>query len=262
MKDQLPDLKNPLPMPAVKSPKTEAISTNEIEKTKRALYACLDRIRRAGKHRKLTAEFEERLEEHLEQLRTELLRWKNSDKKSAEAAQFKQAEQKREREQHEDVERRLHLMTEERDQIQQRLHAIDHAYNEQSNRVSIMDKMIDNLQVANKAAGEELIRAQSMARQYGEDCRSAEKHSDDFSEKLRDAQAVIGHQEQLIVGQRLAIADLYLAGRRVNSAVATLQRLGYTDCGGQLWKPPIGKKPDFVDYGAELREQNNGQPSR
>lgn len=46
--------------------------TNEIEKTKRELYGCLDRIRRAGKHRALTAEFEERLEEHLEGLRLEL----------------------------------------------------------------------------------------------------------------------------------------------------------------------------------------------
>lgn len=28
-------------------------------------------------------------------------------------------------------------------------------------------------------------------------------------------------------------------------AVATLKRLGYTDCGGELWKPPIGNAPDF-----------------
>lgn len=227
--------------------------TTEIEKTKLALYGCLDRIRRAGKHRKLTAEFEERLEEHLEALRAELMRWKNSDKKSAEAAQFKQAEQKREREQHEDVERRLHLMTEERDQIQQRLHAIDHAYNEQQKAMGI--------------AGEELIRVQGMARQYLDDCRSAEKMTDDLHEKLGHATTVIGQQEQLIVGQRLAIADLYLAGRRVNSAVATLRRLGYTDCGGQLWKPPLGKKPDFVKDHCETCEGlgyvdcNGGRPT-
>lgn len=196
--------------------KTEAKTmTTEIEKTRRALYDCLDRVRRAGKHRKLTAEFEERLEEHLEEFRklTERLRG-YGQKYLADVTS----------------------MREERDQIQLRLHAIDHAYNEQQKAIGI--------------AGEELIRVQDIARQYLDDCRSAEKLSDELDEKLRSAQAVIGQQEQLITGQRLAIADLYLAGRRVSSAVATLQRLGYTDCGGQLWKPPIGKKPDFGQVGS------------
>ncbi|MEG0064724.1 MAG: hypothetical protein RR740_08995 [Pseudomonas sp.] len=44
--------------------------TSMIETTRRAMYHCLDRMRRAGKHRKLTAEFEERLEEHLEELKS------------------------------------------------------------------------------------------------------------------------------------------------------------------------------------------------
>lgn len=30
-----------------------------------------------------------------------------------------------------------------------------------------------------------------------------------------------------------------------NSAVKTLEALGYTYSGGELWKPPIGKAPDF-----------------
>jgi chromosome segregation ATPase len=238
--------------------------TTEIEKTKRALYGCLDRIRRAGKHRVLTAEFEERLEEHLEVLRQH----ENNLSRNC-LAHLENAGQ----------------MRQERDQIQQRLHAIDHAYlgsqtalgvagdcirdtqavNREYQRlikerddqiVALKESLeanrdrVESLLNQNKASGEELIRVQGIARQYLDDCRSAEKHSDEFSEKLRDAQAVIGHQEQLIVGQRLAIADLYLAGRRVNSAVATLQRLGYTDCGGQLWKPPLGKKPDFGQVGS------------
>lgn len=33
--------------------------------------------------------------------------------------------------------------------------------------------------------------------------------------------------------------------KKQESAVATLKRLGYTDCGGELWKPPIGNAPDF-----------------
>jgi hypothetical protein len=30
------------------------------------------------------------------------------------------------------------------------------------------------------------------------------------------------------------------------SAIRTLKMLGYSDNGGQLWKPPIGKAPDFI----------------
>lgn len=236
--------------------------TNEIEKTNRALYGCLDRIRRAGKHRVLTAEFEERLEEHFEELRKARVTFtEKSDREIQSLAS------------------RLASMTEERDQIQQRLHAIDHAYKEQQKAMGVAGDELRNLQTVVGANGIEikslrrqledrdLIIKQQRAKSrddvnYLNDCIAAEKLSDTLGEQLRDAQAVIGKQEQLIVGQRLAIADLYLAGRRVNSAVATLQRLGYTDCGGQLWKPPIGKRPDFVDYGAELREQNNGKPSR
>lgn len=176
--------------------------TNEIEKTKRALYGCLDRIRRAGKHRKLTAEFEERLEEHLEELRQEVAR---------EYQLRRSAMQRIE----EHVEKFSKLL-EERDQIQQRLHAVDHAHFEQSRRTGEMARHIERLKDLNRIAGEELIRAQGVARQYLDDCRSAEKHSDRFSEQLRDAQAVIGHQEQLIVGQRLAIAELYMAKKQIN----------------------------------------------
>jgi len=45
--------------------------TNTIETTCRALYECISRIRKAGKHRKLTAELQERLGEHLYQLENE-----------------------------------------------------------------------------------------------------------------------------------------------------------------------------------------------
>lgn len=45
--------------------------TSTIETTCRALYECISRIRKAGKHRKLTAELQERLGEHLYQLENE-----------------------------------------------------------------------------------------------------------------------------------------------------------------------------------------------
>jgi hypothetical protein len=42
---------------------------------------------------------------------------------------------------------------------------------------------------------------------------------------------------------------------RSKSAVRTLKQLGYTDCGGDLWKPQIGKKPDF-DLIDTIRAEN------
>lgn len=214
MQDQLPDVKNFLPMPAVKPPKTETKTmTNAIEQTKRALYACLDKVRRAAKHRVLTAELEERLEEYLEELRIDRVRLTENRR--------------------DDLERKLAAMTEDRDQILQRLHAIDHAYNEQSKAenplaaqfevqvktILCQEKTIENLKSANKAAGEELMRVQAIARQQLDDVRSAEKLSDELSDKLTQATTVIGQQEQLIIAQRLAIADLYMAKGRGNTTV-------------------------------------------
>lgn len=39
-----------------------------------------------------------------------------------------------------------------------------------------------------------------------------------------------------------------------DSAVRTLEQLGYTDEGGEFWKPPIGKAPDF-DFIDSLRAE-------
>ena len=30
-----------------------------------------------------------------------------------------------------------------------------------------------------------------------------------------------------------------------DKSVKSLTQYGYTDCGGELWKPPLGKRPDF-----------------
>lgn len=190
--------------------------TNEIENTKSELYGCLDRIRRAGKHRVLTAEFEERLEEHLEALRQDC-EW---------------------------MRKQLATIRQTNVDIQERLHAVDRAYFEQSQRNGEQARHIEKLEELNRIAGEELQHVQSVSRSRDievksgrqllagrdetiaelraeltkvreiyrrnlDDCRSAEKCSDDFSEKLRDAQAVIGHQEQLIAGQRLAIKEMH-----------------------------------------------------
>ena len=36
--------------------------------------------------------------------------------------------------------------------------------------------------------------------------------------------------------------------RNITSAIDTLERLGYEWKGGELWKPPIGKTPDLIEY--------------
>lgn len=185
--------------------------TNEIEKTKRGMYDMLEAMRKAKKHPTMLRAFEEALEEHLEALRKEL------DFQAGHTSK----------------------MREKNDEIQQRLHAVDHAYLEQSQLVGAQAKEIDRLKEAALVAGEELRQCQTNvrhwreeagklnskikafesdeisqkanreARQYLDDCRSAEKLSDDLSEKLTNATTVIGQQEQLIAGQRSAIAGMH-----------------------------------------------------
>ncbi|MDO9345057.1 MAG: hypothetical protein Q7T99_16390 [Pseudomonas sp.] len=41
------------------------------------------------------------------------------------------------------------------------------------------------------------------------------------------------------------ILALIAESARLQSAAKTLERLGYRDNGGELWKPPLGQKPDF-----------------
>jgi hypothetical protein len=42
-----------------------------------------------------------------------------------------------------------------------------------------------------------------------------------------------------------AVLALIAESARLRSAAKTLERLGYRDNGGELWKPPLGQKPDF-----------------
>ncbi len=43
----------------------------------------------------------------------------------------------------------------------------------------------------------------------------------------------------------LVAAPLKAENEAAQSAVKTLEQLGYTYHGGELWKPPLGKAPDF-----------------
>lgn len=222
--------------------KTEAKTmTNEIEKTRRDMYDMLEAMRKAKKHPTMLRAFEEALEEHLESLRKHVSNLMTTDAygiffgssnqfsvngncDSVKAIENMIAENA-------SLISRLAAMTEnrdelarsnlalgddygkikqERDEIQGRLHAFDHAFDQQSLLVGRQTSEIGKVYELNRIAGEELIRVQGIARQHLDDCRFAEKMSDELDEKLRSAQAVIGQQEQLITGQRLAIAELYM----------------------------------------------------
>lgn len=213
---------------------------SEIEKTKRAMYGCLERMKRAGKHRKLTAEFEDRLEEHLEELR-KVLGLVTGVRNSFERVAV-------------DYTKMYVEMKQERDAIQLRLHAIDHAFCEQSNTVSRMADEIDRHKVAINIAGEELIRVQGIARQHLDDCRSAEKLSDDLSEKLTHATTVIGQQEQLIAGQRSAIANMHAElthSRTIRKALQCAQgafrSMDEALHGSHVWSAQKALADDVVD---------------
>lgn len=54
-----------------------------------------------------------------------------------------------------------------------------------------------------------------------------------------------------------AVLALIAENERLQSAARTLERLDYTDNGGELWKPPLGKKPDF-DRIDQLKAENAG----
>lgn len=183
--------------------------TNEIEATKRGMYDMLEAMRKAKKHPTMLRAFEEAMEEHLEALRKE-----ESAKQARIGELYSEIQQWRDiavvrlstiEQNQDDLSKARQANTE----IQERMHAVDRAYFEQSQRNGEQARQIEKLEELNRIAGEELIRAQSVARQYGEDCRSAEKLSDDLSEKLTNATTVIGQQEQLIAGQRSAIAGMH-----------------------------------------------------
>lgn len=48
--------------------------------------------------------------------------------------------------------------------------------------------------------------------------------------------------------------------RSARSAIKTLQHLGYTDCGGELWKPPILKPPIFDSPRQQWRDKGKLYP--
>lgn len=95
--------------------------TKNTETTRRALYECLDRIRRAAKHRKLTLEFEGLLEEYLESITPKLMMMFADE------------------------------LLAERNGLQARLHAVDTAYAKSQEALGVAGEEVRRLQKDNSA---------------------------------------------------------------------------------------------------------------
>jgi hypothetical protein len=63
-----------------------------------------------------------------------------------------------------------------------------------------------------------------------------------FADESEEMRALQQFHEEVEPGVVLA---LIAENERLQSAARTLAHLRYTDNGGELWRPPLGKKPDF-----------------
>lgn len=186
----------------------------KIEQTRRAMYDALAKLKTNPRSKVVMGSFECAMEEHLEELRAPKDQKPGCSQQAAVIAALRLD---------------LKCIVEERDGLQARMRVIDADY-EKSQKALVI-------------AGDELRAAQTNARHWREECgkldstlrafqsgdvykqylhdrkdlQSAEAMTDSLHEKLADAHAVIGQQEQLIAGQRKAIADMHseLTHRRV-----------------------------------------------
>lgn len=79
-----------------------------------------------------------------------------------------------------------------------------------------------------------------------------------FARKIMDGINILNDPlAQLVIKKGEQIDQLKSENNRLHSAANTLERIGYTDHGGELWKPPIGQKPNF-DLIDQLRAEVAG----
>jgi len=95
-----------------------------------------------------------------------------------------------------------------------------------------------------------LIAYRNMNAQMGEIFRANYRYGEcDHSDKLREINKIIfyaqAEKERLLK---------YGCGDKESAAVRTLEKLGYTHNGGELWKPPLGAPPELI------KEQKTEEP--
>ncbi|MNN55830.1 hypothetical protein D3C81_1707260 [compost metagenome] len=155
------------------------------------------------------------------------------------------------------------------------MQAVDHAYSESQRLLVVSGDELRNAQQVVGFQKTEIagLRNQleerdstigKMRKDYGrdrQDLLEAEKFSDELDEKLRDAQSVIGKQEQLIAGQRKAIADMHneLAHRRVIGKAFMQARLAFVALDEALHEAPQSKAVRAVGDDKECAGQPAGE---
>lgn len=82
----------------------------------------------------------------------------------------------------------------------------------------------------------------------------AEEH---YAKTLRDLADRMNRSAANYIAERDQIAaDFLVIHGRMAKAEKSLHLAGYTDHGGELWKPPLGKRPDFEGMAALRAERD------
>lgn len=203
----------------------------KIEQTRRAMYDMLEAMRRARKHPTMLRAFEEALEEHLEALRMRNDQQRDIIERAGGVN---------------DLQRQVAERTKERDECEGRMRVIDEAYCKSQEALRVAGEELREVQSLNHNHIETVISLRAdlkRCKNYLPDLQSAEAMTDSLHEKLASATAVIAQQEQLIAGQRKAIADMHneLAHRRVICKAFMQARLAFVALDEALHEAPQSK---------------------
>lgn len=86
-----------------------------------------------------------------------------------------------------------------------------------------------------------IIKIDGLPMRYA-DKRIYENEDGTFRYTMSDGWTLIARRERVTDG----LANIAERSARKTAAVATLERKGYTWCGGEEWKPPLGKPPAYI----------------
>lgn len=204
----------------------------KIEETRRALYDALAKIRKAKKHPKATDALETALEDHLEAMRK--VRGEQVDKSDREIQRLLRECL--------DKDQQLKDLRQDRDECQERMRVIDEAYRKSQEALLIAG---DELRAVQEVNGAHVIEIRSLRAQLEERDETISKLRKTYGtdSQLSDARAVIGQQEQLIAGQRKAIADMHneLTHRRVIGKAFMQARQAFVALDEALHEAPQSK---------------------
>lgn len=173
----------------------------KIEETRRTMYDALAKLKTNPRSKVVMGSFESAMEGHLE-----VLRMRNDQQRDI----IERAGGVN------DLQRQLAEMRQERDDCQERMRTIDEAYRKSQEALFVAR---DELRAVQQVNGAYQIDIKSLREQLDarDETIARLRKSYGMDQNLIDARSVIAQQEQLIAGQRKAIADMHneLTHRRV-----------------------------------------------